>query len=578
MNSITASQPVVAILCLDSGVSLYAETLRFIAWKLRWSGCKVIRIGCRRSLNTCTTFNSLNKTKIEFSAQNPVCERCVEAQTKIVADEIFDIEIDNSELPSKATDFLKNLRQRLGDTYKVVDVIDMHYEDLPICRTAFFDFSITTKLSPESILDDRSVIKFVAGVEDQLKLLVEFERLLKFHNLTHLVYVNGNYSHNTLARQFFDRVNVTCLSVEPQPTSQSVLNRVMIVKDRLQLEPEALHRKIFIEDCADYVSFLDVSRLLKNFGARINGRDFNAYTSLKKDLIPKEEAARLENFLRSYPRIHSFFLSSEDELTSHIYSHGALSGVNLKLMDPFKNQTEFTVHLITEAERHPEVGFVIRLHPRMAANKRDAFESEEHKRYKKILSKLRIPDNVLIFYGESKISSYYLISRSDLVIVAWSTIGLEALLLGTSVISAFPNYMMYPLASLSNQPSTLPELKTALFSKSDYGVPNDPVLIAWMSQAFETQFFPTAAPRSRGSLIGMTYRLFYLVLERIGMYDAIAAIVNILFLRDIRFDDVFLLAKSSGRRTFAKLQIRFLKRKLESYRSMHRRLLASYKG
>jgi hypothetical protein len=576
MKPISGPQPVVAILAWDGAVYLYAESLRFLGWKLRQAGCKVIRFGCERSLDTCTSFNSINKTELEHTGRTSVCERCVAAQVKLVVDESFDVTEYDREALHKAESFLGALRKDLVATHRIAEVLDMQYASFPVCRTAFFDFSITTKLSRESVLDDDALDRFVAGVKDQIKLLHALERFHARYAVTHVMYVNGNYSQNTLARQFFSRFGVSCLSVEPQLTSQSILNRVMIAKDRLLLEPEGLHRKMSIDESTGKFSALDGATILKNFGARIDGGDFNAYTSLNRNSIPNEEFERLTGFLHSYSRVHSFFLSSEDELTPHIYSHDALNGGNLNSMGPFATQIEFTVFLLAEAAKYPEIGFVVRMHPRMAVNKRDHFESEEHIRYKKMLTELDLPENVLVIYGDSKISSYYLIYRSDLVVIAWSTIGLEALLLGTPVISVFPSALMYPLESFSRQPSTWSELETALFQKSDYGVPQDISLLGWMSHAYETQFFTTAAPRGKGALVGKAYRLCYRIFGRIGLYGVIASAVNLFFLRGIRFDEERLLAKHSVKRSFAGLRMHLLNRKLARYRSRHCGMLANY--
>lgn len=567
-------QPVVAILAWDGAVDLYAESNRFLAWKLQKTGCKVIRFGCEKALTTCTSFNSINKNDLKRIGRTSICHRCAIAQKNLPVNEAFDIAEDD--LDALAKSFLFELRKRLDASRRIIDILDMQYANFPVCRTAFFDFSITTKLSFTTVLDDDAINGFILGIEDQIKLLHAFERFHAHHSITHLIYVNGNYSQNTLARQFFSKLGVTCLSIEPQLTSQSLFNRVMIAKDRLPLEPEGLYRKISADECVAQFSALDGARILKNFAARIHGGDFNAYTSLDRNLISTEEFERLNSFLCSYSRIHSFFLSSEDELTPHIYSHGALDGGNLNSLGGFLSQTEFTEHFLAEAAKHPAIGFLVRMHPRMAANKRDHFESEEHIRYKQLLSGLDLPKNVLIIYGDSKISSYYLIFRSDLVIVAWSTIGLEALLLGTPVVSAFPSCLMYPLASFTRQPSTWPELKLALFQASNYGVPEDLYLFGWMTQAFESQFFITAAPRGKRGLVGKMYRLCYKLLGQARMYGLIAAIVNLFFLRNVRFDEERLLARSSPKRPFAKLRMYFLHRKLANYRSRYRKKLANY--
>src|SRR5690606_27120016 len=122
------------------------------------------------------------------------------------------------------------------------------------------------------------------------------------------------------------------------------------------------------------------------------------------------------------------------------------------------------------------------------------------------------------------------------------------------------------------------EFETGLLRKSEYGVPNDLILLGWMSQAFETQFFPTAAPRGKGGPVGRAYRLGCGMFGRIGMYHLIATILNPLVLRRIEFDEERLLVKCSAKHPFAKLRVRLLNRKLARYRTSHRSVLASYEA
>jgi hypothetical protein len=441
---------------------------------------------------------------------------------------------------------------------------------------AFFDFSIVTKLKPDSILDDQSANRFVAGVRDLIKLHHAFERFRMQHEVSHIVYVNGNYTQNTLVRHIFGANGVICLSVEPQLTSQHVLNRVMLAPDRLSLHPNGLFRSEINHLSLNANNISDVQNVLKNFGARIEGSDFNVYTSLDGQAITGEEIQRLRKFLSTYKKINSFFLSSEDELTPHIITHGAPVVPNPNLLGPYRTQLEFTAYLLQEAASHPEVGFIIRLHPRMAVNKRDHFESEEHVRYKNMLSGGAVPENVFVLYGDCKISSYFIISKSDLVIISWSTIGLEALLLGVPVISAFPYYLMYPLSMLTRQPINQAELEEALFGNSNFGIPDGNKLLVWISMAFEGQFFATAAPRGRGGLLGKYYLKAYNLSKITGVYGFLAWVINFLFLRQVKLNQGLLLLEQKIYSPDTEIANRTSSELLEKYRTTYRHLLDEY--
>lgn len=530
----------IAIICLDGAVSVYSETLEFIAWKLRHEKINVIRFGCSSMLWTCTSINSEGFIELTEQDRFRICERCRAGQRSISTGVIFEINDEDGVINEKSVLFLEELSKRLFSKGKVSDVLDMEYNGLPLCRIAFFDFSILAKVGPEADLDVQLGERFIAGVRDLMTLLHAFERFWQLHVVTHIIYVNGNYTQNTLARYFFAKKGVICLSMEMQPTSQHVLNRVMIADDRMILHPEGLFNGEVTRLPFNGNNVQNTLNVLKHFGARIEGSDFNAYTTLDEKTVAIEEVDLLGRFLKKYNRIHSFFLSSEDELLPHIVTHGNLQGQDPNLLGPYRTQMEFTSYFLKQVSHYPEIGFIIRLHPRMAKNKRDHFESKEHIRYKNLLAESALQENILILRGDSKISSYYLVSISDLVVISWSTIGLEALLLGVPVISAFPYHLMYPLSLFSCQPTNQLEMKKALFSISHFGKSEDTKLLAWISMAFEGQFFATTAHRGKGGISGKIYRISYRLSKIIRSYDLLAWTVNFLFLRNIVFDHKYL--------------------------------------
>ncbi len=576
METIPSRLAVVGILCWDEYVNIYAETLRFVAWKLNRTGCDVIRFGCAGALATCTSINSTGARELTNNDRAKICTSCMIAQKLISVQAVFEANSKRVTEVESAALFINTLQQRLAINNKISDVLDMEYAGFKLCRIAFFDFAMVHKLGVESELVAYTAGRFVAGVSDLIKLLHLFELFQKNNRITHLIYVNGNYSQNSLACQFFNKYGVICLSVEPQLTSQHILNRILFKLHRIELQPEGICSVIDASESSVLRNAVACSSVFRNFGARINGGDFNAYTSLCEDDISSKEAQDLNQFMKGHHRIHSFFLSSEDELIPHVVTHGFLGDIGNNKLGNYKSQYEFTVYLLKEAARKPNIGFIVRIHPRMAINKRDMFESAEHRRYRSLLSENEIPRNVLILYGDNKISSYFIISISDLVLVSWSTIGLEALLLGVSVISVFPSHLMYPITSFSLQPTTQEEMEQALFCESNFGVPQNKKLMNWISFAYEGQFFATAAQRNREGTLGRLFRIVYRIFTSIGEYGTLAWTIDAIFLRSVKFDYDRLFVKNykwsnlirSPRDPSAKM--------LDKYRKRNHALLAEY--
>jgi hypothetical protein len=504
----------IGLITLDSYVSLYSETMRYLATNLKRNGYSLVRIGCDGVLNTCTSLNSLGNIEITEEIKYGVCRDCKRRQSKIPGDFNFVLTKSNTHLNPDAQAFLQDVTENLSRDGVIASVIDKKFQSLALCKIAFFDFSIIHKKLSDSYLTESDIKRYISGVKDLLQILSLFKGDCRHIYFSDIIYVNGNYSQNTLIRQLAKPLEAICHSIEPQLTSQSLVSKIFIKVDRLEISPEAIHS---ISNKENF-SRTDFKKVLKNFRARINGKDFNAYTSLSR-LPVDEESKKIHAFLGRYEQIQSFFMSSEDEFVPHRETHDfRVEKAEGIYMMPFENQLEFTKFYLTQAALNPNIGFIIRMHPRMARNKRDIFESEEHIRYKKLLNGVQPNENVLIIYGDSKISSYYLISRSNLVVVTWSTIGLEALLIGAPVISIFPGYLMYPLNKFSKQPSSIEGLEEAFRGGSDFGRPKDKVLILWLSEAYEGKFFSTLAPRGSQTILGKLYQRAYRLLDKLGLY------------------------------------------------------------
>ena len=560
--------PSVAILVLDGYLGLYSETLRYISWKLRRAGYTTHLIGCTRALSTCTSFNSLANASGPRQDPSAVCRQCIAAQKKISVDQRGLLQpTDLAGLP-EANQYLKDVKEVLQSSARPENTFHLKYQGFSLSRYAFFDFSITWKVSAAAVLDHELISAFISGVEDQLRLLHFLESLPDSCQITHLVYVNGNYSLNTLAREYFRRLGVTSISVEPQFTSQRILNHILMVKERLALHPDVLMPMSETGRPLLSPSRQDICCLLGTFRARIRGSDFNAYTTMDVQSLPRAERSSLLAFLAAYSRIHSVFLSSEDELTPHIHTHGLVPTAEAT-HSLFASQFAFVESLLDQALDSPEIGFVLRLHPRMAKNKRERIESIEHLRYKQLFAERQLPKNVFILYGDSSISSYYLVWKSQLIIIAWSTIGLEALLLGSPVISVFPDHLMYPLSSLSRQPTNPEEMREALFSESGYGAPKDLELVSWMAAAYESQFVPTVAPRGGLSLRAKLYKLIYKVADKLSLHDGLCRVLesfNCFRSAQVRLPLLLQAGRLSGSPT-AQASPAFIRSRLDEYRA-----------
>lgn len=133
-------------------------------------------------------------------------------------------------------------------------------------------------------------------------------------------------------------------------------------------------------------------------------------------------------------------LSSYDEV---------FSGVTIGKLKPhwltgtvFKTQKEWVESTIEWVTNRKDVHCVIRIHPRIMANKRDSMVADI---YDDLLSSLKLlPDNVTVDWPEMRVSLYDHFRFVNTTVTGWSFSGLEALLMGIPTVSYDEKIVTFP--------------------------------------------------------------------------------------------------------------------------------------
>lgn len=431
---------------LDSRIRMYAQMNQYLGFAIPANvNVKITKLGCSGTLSTCISIGSLGQLPKDDLVKKKICSACKKNQSLIPSSN--EVLIDESKLKAYQLIFIQTIKKKLQQEKSVSGVLEFELDSIKFCKIAFFDWSIRLKLTDKSDLEDSHIKEFLYAVIDLLIIFNSTDNInIEATDNNYLIYINGNYSQNTLLREIFSRKKISSLSIEPQPFSNRLLNKIAFKKQRIELGNYGL---VDIDLDQMGVDQDSLKKILDTFSSRFEGKEYNAYTTLNKGVDTKEEVRLLNNFCSQYKKINTYFAHSSDEVIPHIVTHSHISNE----VDAFQSQDEIIEWIIINAVNFPKIGFIIRLHPRMAVNKRDGFESSEHIRIVNILSRNKTPENVMIFKGNSKVSSYYLLYKSSMVFVGWSTIGLEALALGKPTISMLPGYAMYPIRDISFQPT-----------------------------------------------------------------------------------------------------------------------------
>jgi hypothetical protein len=133
-------------------------------------------------------------------------------------------------------------------------------------------------------------------------------------------------------------------------------------------------------------------------------------------------------------------MSSYDEVFS-AYFIGRFPS-NKYFSPVFSNQFEWIRSSIPFFAQHPELFFIIRVHPRTFPNKREAVVAAGQEELAKLFSEL--PANVRVNYPTDKISIYDLFKQIDVLVTGWSATGVEAMTYGVPVVTYDRNLPSYP--------------------------------------------------------------------------------------------------------------------------------------
>ena len=94
-------------------------------------------------------------------------------------------------------------------------------------------------------------------------------------------------------------------------------------------------------------------------------------------------------------------------------------------------------------ENRPDCHLIVRVHPRELGRGQSGYS--EHARQLMAVFKTR-PDNVSINLPSDNIPLYEILTEADAVLIAWSSVGMEAGMFGIPVVSYFPEALLFPPA------------------------------------------------------------------------------------------------------------------------------------
>jgi hypothetical protein len=133
-------------------------------------------------------------------------------------------------------------------------------------------------------------------------------------------------------------------------------------------------------------------------------------------------------------------LSSYDEAYA-AYLIGGFPSAKV-FSDVFRTQADWIKATLSWVAARPDLFLIIRVHPRDFPNKREHVRSEQSYMLENLLK--NVPENVHVNWPSEGVSLYDLLEDTDVLITGWSVTALEALVLGTPVVTYDANLPSYP--------------------------------------------------------------------------------------------------------------------------------------
>ncbi len=202
-------------------------------------------------------------------------------------------------------------------------------------------------------------------------------------------------------------------------------------------DPEMLFRRML----ADWSRFRDMpssstelEAATDHLIALMSGGGFAYSTAMRK----REQGALAQLGCPPGKKVVIAALSSYDELFA-----AEVSGFGWTTKgDVFKDQVEWVSWLYDFAASRPDVHVVIRVHPREFPVRQMGPRSDHAQLLEKVFA--QHPNNVSINLPTDGIALYELLGGADVVLIAWSSAGLEAGMLGIPVVTWFGDALLFP--------------------------------------------------------------------------------------------------------------------------------------
>jgi SAM-dependent methyltransferase len=417
----------------EAGVAPHFAAQCILARTLKALGHKVLFVRCFELFERCPVMDMYQLPySLDRGIKTDTCLKC--ASNSFAMLDAYDLE--SIDLRSLLTDEVKTKFLRTLQTVPK-DLSKFWYDSVPFGKLCINDLVLAMKISNFDKIDERTRLAWMKYIETSLLAYILVDQICQRFSVSRLAHFNDysmmlggrlaarkhnlpSYSVTLASHNNIDRRRYVLLA-NAWGAISSNLGRVWPAWRNLSLSP------IQVKDIAD------------DLLARLRASGSHTYSPAKTF---QDQDVRSLLGLAKDRRLLVAYTSSLDEMVASRMMAEALGFHPQEARQPFADQIEWLHALTRFVETSSNLQLVVRVHPREGVNKRDSQTSQHLEKLKNAFD--RPFQNCRFIWPQDPISSYDLGEAADLVLISWSTIGLELARLGAPVlastngISAFP--------------------------------------------------------------------------------------------------------------------------------------------
>jgi hypothetical protein len=322
-------------------------------------------------------------------------------------------------------------------TVTVDSWVDFALEGVPIGRYAAYEFLLDNKILgtdvPKALWPqylnklEQSVLTFLAG-----------KRLLETERPDRVIVYNRLYAAN---HAFCEAAKVLGIPTYTLQGGGHIVRRgesLTMFRDTQSLD-DVFRTKAWSRYQAAPIGDAEVTLVGEHFTGLLEGSSAFAYSSAFEASQPAELRKRFG--VPAGSRVLLIPMSSEDEVNAARLADVLPPASNSKSL--FADQFEWIRYLFGYAKKHPELHFIVRLHPRMFPNKRESVMSPVVAQILTLLESA--PTNMTLNLPSDDVSMFDLMQIVDVLLNFRSSAGAELAAFGIPVVApANRDFYTYP--------------------------------------------------------------------------------------------------------------------------------------